>query len=336
MIEKFEPVVLPGFAALWSAACRIIRFLLLSGRSICPAAFFRQPETMQKHYQKALESIIPAALYVVATPIGNLSDITLRALAVLQRADLVCAEDTRVSAQLLSAYGITAKLVSVREHNEQQMADKIIAALQSGQTVAQISDAGTPAVCDPGAKLAARVREAGFKVVPVVGASAVMAALSVAGITGPHFYFHGFLPPKSGERQKLFERFQAADYPVIAFETPHRIAAALEDMAACFPQRRIMLAREITKTFETFLHGTVGDVQAALRSDGNQMRGEMVLVLYPEQKEKTDSLPEEAQRVMKILSVQLPTKQAAELAAQISGGNKKALYDLALTWKNKD
>ena len=206
---------------------------------------------MQKHFQKALDSITPSTLYIVATPIGNLADITLRALAVLQKADLVCAEDTRVSAQLLSAYGIQAKLVSVREHNEQQMADKIIAALASGQSVAQISDAGTPAVCDPGAKLAARVREAGYKVVPVVGASAVMGALSVAGVSEPHFYFHGFLPPKSGERAKLFTQWENADYPIIAFETPHRIAATLDDMANAFPERQIMLAREITKTFET-------------------------------------------------------------------------------------
>ena len=288
---------------------------------------------MQKHFQKALNSITPSTLYIVATPIGNLADITLRALAVLQKADLVCAEDTRVSAQLLSAYGIQAKLVSVREHNEQQMADKIIAALASGQSVAQISDAGTPAVCDPGAKLAARVREAGYKVVPVVGTSAVMGALSVAGVSEPHFYFHGFLPPKSGERAKLFAQWENADYPIIAFETPHRIAATLDDMANAFPERQIMLAREITKTFETFIVGSVLEVQAALQADSNQSRGEMVLVIQSAIKEKSDTLPEHAQNVMKILSAELPTKQAAELAAKITGENKKELYNLALTWK---
>ena len=137
---------------------------------------------MQKHYQKALDSISAGTLYVVATPIGNLADITLRALAVLQRADLICAEDTRVTAQLLGAYGIQSKLLSVREHNEQQMAGKVIEALSDGLTVAQVSDAGTPAVCDPGAKLVERVRAAGFDVVPILGASAVMGALSVAGL----------------------------------------------------------------------------------------------------------------------------------------------------------
>ena len=180
-----------------------------------------------KHLQKAVDSIEKQTLYVVATPIGNLADITLRALAVLQKADIICAEDTRVTAQLLSAYGIQGKLVSMREHNEQLMADKIIAHLSDGLSVAQVSDAGTPAVCDPGAKLAARVREAGFKVVPVVGASAVMGALSVAGVTESDFYFNGFLPPKAGERQKLLAKWVEADFPIVMFETPHRIEAVI-------------------------------------------------------------------------------------------------------------
>ncbi|WNS83394.1 16S rRNA (cytidine(1402)-2'-O)-methyltransferase [Neisseria sp. DTU_2021_1001991_1_SI_NGA_ILE_055] len=286
-----------------------------------------------KHLQKAVDSIEKQTLYVVATPIGNLADITLRALAVLQKADMICAEDTRVTAQLLSAYGIQGKLVSVREHNEQQMADKIIAHLSDGLSVAQVSDAGTPAVCDPGAKLAARVREAGFKVVPVVGASAVMGALSVAGVTESDFYFNGFLPPKAGERQKLLAKWAEADFPIVMFETPHRIEASLADMVAQFPERRLTLAREITKTFETFLSGTVAEIQAALKNDSNQTRGEMVLVLHPAVKEKHSDLPEAAQNTMKILAAELPTKQAAELAAKITGESKKTLYDLALEWK---
>lgn len=288
-----------------------------------------------KHLQKAVDSIEKQTLYVVATPIGNLADITLRALAVLQKADIICAEDTRVTAQLLSAYGIQGKLVSVREHNEQQMADKIIAHLSDGLSVAQVSDAGTPAVCDPGAKLAARVREAGFKVVPVVGASAVMGALSVAGVTESDFYFNGFLPPKAGERQKLLAKWAEADFPIVMFETPHRIEASLADMATQFPEHRLTLAREITKTFETFLSGTVAEIQAALKNDSNQTRGEMVLVLHPAVKEKHSDLPEAAQNTMKILAAELPTKQAAELAAKITGENKKALYDLALEWKKQ-
>ena len=290
---------------------------------------------IQKQLQKACGSIMPKTLYVVATPIGNLADITLRALAVLQNADLICAEDTRVTARLLSAYGIQGRLVSVREHNERQMADKIIAHLSDGLTVAQVSDAGTPAVCDPGAKLAGRVREAGFRVVPVVGASAVMGALSAAGVTESDFYFNGFLPPKSGERQKLLAKWAQADFPVVMFETPHRIEAALSDMAALFPERRLTLAREITKTFETFLSATVSEIQTALQADNDQIRGEMVLILHPARREKHDGLPEAAQHIMNILAAELPTKQAAELAAKITGESKKALYDLALTRKDK-
>lgn len=290
---------------------------------------------IQKQLQKACGSIMPKTLYVVATPIGNLADITLRALAVLQNADLICAEDTRVTARLLSAYGIQGRLVSVREHNERQMADKIIAHLSDGLTVAQVSDAGTPAVCDPGAKLAERVREAGFRVVPVVGASAVMGALSAAGVTESDFYFNGFLPPKSGERQKLLAKWAQADFPVVIFETPHRIEASLSDMAALFPERRLTLAREITKTFETFLSGTVSEIQTALQADNDQIRGEMVLILHPARREKHDGLPEAAQHIMNILAAELPTKQAAELAAKITGESKKALYDLALARKDK-
>ena len=290
---------------------------------------------IQKQLQKACGSIMPKTLYVVATPIGNLADITLRALAALQNADLICAEDTRVTARLLSAYGIQGRLVSVREHNERQMADKIIAHLSDGLTVAQVSDAGTPAVCDPGAKLAERVREAGFRVVPVVGASAVMGALSAAGVTESDFYFNGFLPPKSGERQKLLAKWAQADFPVVMFETPHRIEAALSDMAALFPERRLTLAREITKTFETFLSGTVSEIQTALQADNDQIRGEMVLILHPARREKHDGLPEAAQHIMNILAAELPTKQAAELAAKITGESKKALYDLALARKDK-
>lgn len=288
---------------------------------------------MQKHYQKAVESLEPSVLYIVATPIGNLADISLRALAVLQGVDWVCAEDTRVSAKLLSAYGIQAKLVSVREHNEQQMAEKIIEALQQGLNVAQISDAGTPAICDPGAKLVERVRAAGFKVVPVAGASAVMAALSVAGISDPHFYFHGFLPPKSNERKKLFEQWQESPYPIIAFETPHRISATLSEIAAILPLRPLMLAREISKTFETFLSGTAEELLTTLQNDNNQMRGEMVLLVYPLIKEKNLDLSEQDQHIMSILSAALPTKQAAELSAKITGANKKSLYDWAIQQK---
>jgi 16S rRNA (cytidine1402-2'-O)-methyltransferase len=288
---------------------------------------------MQAHYQKAVTSIVPQTLYVVATPIGNLADLSFRALAVLSRADLICAEDTRVTQQLLRAYGLSARLISVREQNEQSMAEKIIAALAAGQVVAQVSDAGTPAVCDPGARLVTRVREAGYQVLPVAGPSAVMTALSVAGVTQSDFYFAGFLPAKSGERQQRLQDWQEVSYPVVMFETPHRIIDTLAQMALFFPQRSLMLAREISKTHETYLCGTVAEIQMVLDKDANQKRGEMVLVLHPAQLEKNVDLSSEAVRVMQILAQELPTKQAAVLAAQISGENKKALYDWAIAAK---
>ena len=289
----------------------------------------------QKILDKAAAQIEPQTLYVVATPIGNLADITLRALSVLQRADLVCAEDTRVSQQLLSAYGIRAKLVSVREHNERQMTETITAALAAGQVVAQISDAGTPAVCDPGARLASGVRAAGFKVMPVAGASAVMAALSVAGVTQSDFYFAGFLPPKAGERAQWFERWREVPYAVAMFETPHRIEAALAQMAEILPNRHLVLAREISKTFETFISGSVADVLAAVRADANQTRGEMVLVLHPPEAAAANELNDQARHIMSLLAAELPPKQAAALAAEISGANKKALYEWAVAQKRE-
>ena len=289
----------------------------------------------QKILDKAAAQIEPQTLYVVATPIGNLADITLRALAVLQRADLVCAEDTRVSQQLLSAYGIRAKLVSVREHNERQMTETITAALAAGQVVAQISDAGTPAVCDPGARLSTGVRAAGFKVVPVAGASAVMAALSVAGVTQSDFYFAGFLPPKAGERAQWFERWREVPYAVAMFETPHRIEAALTQMAEILPNRHLVLAREISKTFETFISGSVADVLAAVRADANQTRGEMVLVLHPPEAAAANELNDQARHIMSLLAAELPPKKAAALAAEISGANKKALYEWAVAQKQE-
>ena len=289
----------------------------------------------QKILDKAAAQIEPQTLYVVATPIGNLADITLRALAVLQQADLVCAEDTRVSQQLLSAYGIRAKLVSVREHNERQMTDTITTALAAEQVVAQISDAGTPAVCDPGARLASGVRAAGFKVVPVAGASAVMAALSVAGVTQSDFYFAGFLPPKAGERAQWFERWREVPYAVAMFETPHRIEAALTQMAEILPNRHLVLAREISKTFETFISGSVADVLAAVRADANQTRGEMVLVLHPPEAAAANELNDQARHIMSLLAAELPPKKAAALAAEISGANKKALYEWAVAQKRE-
>ncbi|MBP6345903.1 MAG: 16S rRNA (cytidine(1402)-2'-O)-methyltransferase [Neisseriaceae bacterium] len=289
---------------------------------------------MQTHYSQAQATIQTQTLYVLATPIGNLSDITLRALAVLERADLICAEDTRVTGQLLAAYGIKSKLISVREHNERQMVDKVAEALANDQVVVQVSDAGTPAICDPGAKLAQAIRAKGYKVSPIVGPSAVIAALSVAGMTSANFYFAGFLPPKTKERQTLLQKWQETPYTVIMYETPHRIEATLADMLEVLgPDRRLVMAREITKTFETFIDGSVAEVLAAVKADRNQTRGEMVLILDAAPAVTQSALSEATEHVMKVLAAQLPTKQAAELGSKITNENKKVLYDYALSLK---
>ena len=290
---------------------------------------------LQPIIERAQERLEPQTLYVVATPIGNLSDITLHALAVLSKADVVCAEDTRVTGQLLAAYGIKAKLISVREQNEQTMAVKVIEALAAGQIVAQVSDAGSPAVCDPGARLVAQVRTAGYKVSPVVGASAVVAALSVAGITAPDFVFAGFIPSKPSERRTLLNTWQNIHQTIVSYETPHRIEATLADMHAVFPERMVMLAREITKTFETFLIGTPNELQVALSQDSNQSRGEMVLIVHPLEKVQEDTIAPEAEQLLSLLLDDMPLKKACDIVHRTFSANKKHLYDLGLTLKSK-
>lgn len=288
---------------------------------------------VQQYLQQAENSIQKGTLYVLATPIGNLTDISLRALAVLKKADLVCAEDTRVTGQLLAAYNIKSKLISVRQHNERQMIDKIAEALGQNQVVVQVSDAGTPAICDPGAKLAQAIRAAGFKVSPIPGASAPIAALSVAGMESASFYFAGFLSSKAGERQSLIQKWLKSEYTVVCFEAPHRIEATLKDLFNILGERRLVMAREISKTFETIIDGTIEEVLEKVQQDSNQTRGEIVLILDAEVKEKDEELPEEARRIIEILANELPTKQAANLASQITGANKKALYDFVLKSK---
>ena len=290
---------------------------------------------LQPLIERAQERLEPQTLYVVATPIGNLSDITLHALAVLSKADVVCSEDTRVTWQLLAAYGIKAKLISVREQNEQTMAVKVIEALAAGQIVAQVSHAGSPAVCDPGARLVAQVRAAGYKVSPVVGASAVVAALSVAGITAPDFVFAGFIPSKPSERRTLLNAWQNIHQTIVSYETPHRIEATLADMHAVFPERVVMLAREITKTFETFLIGTPSELQAALAQDSNQSRGEMVLIVHPLEKVQEDTIAPEAEQLLSLLLDDMPLKKACDIVHRTFSANKKHLYDLGLTLKSK-
>jgi 16S rRNA (cytidine1402-2'-O)-methyltransferase len=281
-----------------------------------------------------LTPLLPA-LYVVATPIGNLGDITLRALDILQRVDRVAAEDTRVSGQLLAHFNISKPLVSIREHNEREAAEGVVARIVAGDAVAYVSDAGTPAVSDPGARLVAAVRAAGLRVVPVPGVSAVTTALSVAGLESGQWLFHGFLPPKPGARRAQLQALAALPAALVFYEAPHRIEETLADMAAVLDSRRLVtLARELTKKFESVVTLPLGDASAWLASDPNNVRGEFVVVVHPPQTEV--AIDTEAMRVLDILQGALPPTLAAKLAAQITGRSKAELYKMSLALKPQE
>ncbi len=277
---------------------------------------------------------LEAALYVVATPIGNLQDITLRALDILANADVVAAEDTRNTAHLLSHHAIRAKqLIAVHQHNERGAADKIIAQLQAGLSVAFVSDAGTPAVSDPGALLVQAVLAAGLRVIPIPGASAVVAALSAAGLNDAHFLFYGFLPNKSAARRSTLQALQEHPYTLVFYEAPHRILECVNDLCAVFGgERQIILAREITKLFETIHACKLSEAEAWLLSDSNQQRGEFVVLISAAPPQT--GLSPDTERVLKLLLAELPLKQAVQLAVQISGASRNELYPLALQLKD--
>ncbi len=275
---------------------------------------------------------LPPALYVVATPIGNLGDVTLRALDTLRRVDRVAAEDTRVSGRLLAHFGISRPLVSIREHNEREAAQKVIAWIAAGEAVAYVADAGTPAVSDPGARLVTAVRAAGQAVVPVPGVSAVTAALSAAGLERGDWLFHGFLPPKSAARRAQLKALGALPCALVFYEAPHRIEEALADMAAEFdPARTVTLARELTKKFESIVTMPLGEVPAWLAGDADRRRGEFVVVVHAPASEV--AVDGEAMRVLGVLQAALPPTLAARLAAQITGRSKAELYKMSLARK---
>ncbi|AOY01610.1 16S rRNA (cytidine(1402)-2'-O)-methyltransferase [Jeongeupia sp. USM3] len=271
---------------------------------------------------------------MVATPIGNLRDISQRALDVLAGVDVVAAEDTRVSGQLLRHFGIQKSLVSLREHNERAMAERIIARLAAGESVAQISDAGTPGISDPGAVLAAAVHKAGYPVVPVPGASALTAAVSAAGFDCPHALFYGFLPPKPKQRRDALAPLAGLPYLTVYYEAPHRIVDCLDDLVAVFgDDRQVVMARELTKTFETIRRSTLGELAEWVKQDTNQQRGEFVLVVDAAVPvENTDDTAHDT--VLAPLVAELPLKQAVALAQAITGAPRNRLYERALALKN--
>ncbi len=270
-------------------------------------------------------------LYVVATPIGNLADITLRALEVLKSVDAIAAEDTRHTSGLLSHFGISKKLIAVHQHNEQQSAEALVARLQTGENIALVTDAGTPAVSDPGAIVIAAVRAAGFKVVPIPGASAVVAALSASGIVENGFTFVGFMPASGSARKKVLNSVAKHAYTLAFYEAPHRIVESIVDMALIFgAERKIVIARELTKTFETIHQCSLGEAIKWLEADTNQQRGEFVLLVEPALVKETEGLGDEEIRVLKILLADLPLKQAVKLATEITGAKKNMIYARAL------
>jgi len=275
-----------------------------------------------------------AALYVVATPIGNLADLSQRAIEVLKSVPWVAAEDTRHSAPLLKHLGSAARLLPAHEHNEHEAAEKIVALLAGGQSVALVSDAGTPGISDPGARVVAAVRAAGHRVVPIPGACAAIAALSAAGLADQRFLFVGFLPSKTSQRRQAIAELAGEPAALVIYEAPHRILETVADLAETLPgERTVVIAREVTKLFETIHALPLAEALAWLQADPNRQRGEFVLMISGATASPADA---EGERVLKLLLADgLPVKQAAKLAAAISGGSKNELYQRALALRSE-
>jgi len=277
----------------------------------------------------------PGKLYVVATPIGNLSDITNRALETLASVELIAAEDTRHSKTLLQHYGIKTAMLSLHEHNESSRIEQIIGLLQAGSSVALISDAGTPLISDPGSRLVQAVHEAGLQPVPMPGPSAVSTMLSVAGQPVERFCFEGFLSSKSAARRKQLESLATESRTLVFYESSHRISDSLQDMKNAFGDSRpCTVGRELTKRFESLYRGTLAEVLLAMAQDENSGRGEFVVVIAGAE-ENPDKSIEQGRSIMNILLTELSVSQAASLAARMSGARKKVLYEYGLKMKDE-
>ena len=302
----------------------------LTNKDYGPVLLAAQSAAGSQHYPQG-------SLYVVATPIGNLADITLRALHVLALADTVACEDTRHTQTLLRAYGIekpAAQLLALHQHNEMQAAQEVAARLQQGQRVAYVSDAGTPGISDPGARLVAQLRDQGLRVIPLPGASSVSALLSAAGIddtAAPGFVFAGFLPAKAAERAAALESLHSQARAVVLLEAPHRLEALAQALAAWGP-RLVTIGRELTKQFEDIHTLPAAELAAWLAAVSNRLRGEFTLVLHPA---ANAVAAVQDDRILALLMEHLPLKTAVQLASQISGESKNALYTRALALKEK-
>jgi 16S rRNA (cytidine1402-2'-O)-methyltransferase len=275
-----------------------------------------------------------ATLYVVATPIGNVTDISLRALHVLGLVNAVACEDTRNTAQLMTRFGLHKPLIAAHQHNEREVAETLIARLQAGERIALVSDAGTPAVSDPGARIVDAVRAAGLRVLPLPGASAAVTALSASGLVNDQFYFVGFLPAKAKQRENFLATLRTVTATMVFYEAPHRILDCASALAAVFePERQVVFARELTKMFEEIHRCPLSEAEAWIKADAHREKGEFVVLLEgaPAAEDEQDV---EAERILKILLTECSVKQAASLAAQITGRKKNALYDRALQLKD--
>jgi 16S rRNA (cytidine1402-2'-O)-methyltransferase len=265
---------------------------------------------------------------VVATPIGNLEDISSRALDSLARADAIAAEDTRVTARLLEHHRLRAKLIAVHEHNERQSAERIIRELAQGKNIALVTDAGTPGIADPGALVVARARAAGFRVVPIPGPNAAVAALSAAGLPDGPFIFFGFLPARSAARRKALESMHNMPYALVFYEAPHRIVECVEDLAAVLgADRTLVLARELTKMFEDIHRCRLGDAPGWLRENPDRQRGEFVLIVEGATPKETGP---DWEPVLSALLAEMPLARAVKLTCRITGAKKNAVYERAL------
>jgi len=276
-------------------------------------------------------------LFVVATPIGHLGDISARAIEVLRQVDRIAVEDTRHSGRLMQHFAISTPMLALHEHNERHLAPALVEQLQAGQSIALISDAGTPLISDPGFNLVRLARQSGVRVVPVPGPSALICALSAAGLATDRFVFEGFLPAKPVARRARLEQLAREPRTLVFYESSHRIVDSLADMAQVFGEsRQAVLARELTKQFETIHQDELGALQHWVQADSYQQKGEMVVLVEGWSQPDDDSLNAEAERILNILMEELPVKTAAKLTARLTGLNKRELYERGVAIKKSD
>jgi len=278
----------------------------------------------------AASAVQPGHLYVVATPIGNLGDLSPRALDVLRGVDAICAEDTRNSAGLLSHFGVKKPLLALHDHNEEQVAAGLVARIAGGDSLALVSDAGTPLVSDPGFRLVRAVREAGLPVVALPGPCAAIAALSISGIPSDRFLFVGFLPAKASQRRAALEELAAEPATLLLYESSHRIADCAADLATVLGTRRVCIARELTKLFEQSAVMSAAELPAWIAADAHREKGEFALVVEGAPKREALSGGADVERILRVLVRELGASQGSKLAAEITGMKKRELYEMSL------